>query len=164
MRSRDRIGSSEFISDRSALSQVELEIDTSAEPLFVNLVTMQNHYPMAGIYPDNVPVTGIYGDEAAQAGGYARGLAHSDTAMDAFLHHLRSSNEKTAVIFYGDHLPGVLAPADPRPQRPKTNARDSILHLDQLQETCPPEIADDEPSVLLAHAIRRAERPIASLL
>jgi hypothetical protein len=106
----ERIDHSPLISDASAFDEVRYQIDRSARPLLINLVTMQNHYPSAGLYDDPVPVSGVSGDAQANAEGYLRGLTHSDTALRSFLAGLRTSPEKTAVVFYGDHLPPFWPP------------------------------------------------------
>jgi hypothetical protein len=68
---------------------------------------MQNHMPWAGWYDDPVPVTGPVGDSREAVGTYLRGLEYSDDALSDFLRALRSSSERTVVVFYGDHLPAV---------------------------------------------------------
>ncbi len=95
-----------YISDVSAFDEVLEQIDEHERPLLVNLVTMQNHIPVDGNYDDPVKVTGAGGDED-RIGQYARGLSHTDEALDAFLGELEKSPEKTIVLFYGDHLPGI---------------------------------------------------------
>jgi phosphoglycerol transferase MdoB-like AlkP superfamily enzyme len=70
----------------------------------MNLVTMQNHFPYAGLYDD--PIKNSLDNEAL--GQYARGLAHSDAATRTLLDDLRRSDEETLVVFYGDHLPGAV--------------------------------------------------------
>ncbi len=107
MQSQQRIGHNPFISDGSAFAEVEHQIAVHAKPLLVNLVTIQNHYPMAGDYADPIHVSGVSGDAEQQASGYARGLAYTDQALARFLRALRGSHEKTLVVFYGDHLPPI---------------------------------------------------------
>ena len=70
---------------------------------------MQNHYPYNDEYADPLPVEGAPADEARLIGKYARGLSHSDAALDHFLDGLRDLPEPTAVVFYGDHLPGIYS-------------------------------------------------------
>lgn len=106
MAEQDRIDDSEFISDKSAFDEVQRQIEASDQPLAVNLVTMQNHIPVDS-YHDPIPVTGVEGEEANRIGNYARGLAHTDDALAEFLQGLKDSGEKTVVVFYGDHLPGI---------------------------------------------------------
>jgi phosphoglycerol transferase MdoB-like AlkP superfamily enzyme len=108
-----------LISDAAAFREVQDEIEESESPLFVKLVTMQNHYPMADKYTDPMAVSGVDPDTAEQLGGYARGLKHSDDALREWVEALQSSSEKTAVIFYGDHAPSfwLTEPAADRNQQ-----------------------------------------------
>jgi len=102
-----KIDNGQFISDESAFDEVERQIDASADPLMVNLVTMQNHIPVDDAYKNPIPVTGVSGGQANRISNYARGLSYTDKALADFLARLRKSDEKTVVIFYGDHLPGI---------------------------------------------------------
>lgn len=105
MQETETIDSSEFISDESAFQELRWQLRQSEKPIFVNLVTMQNHYPMANVYDDPWPVSQVTGSTKAGLAGYARGLNHSDNALKRLLSDLAESEEKTAVVFYGDHLP-----------------------------------------------------------
>jgi phosphoglycerol transferase MdoB-like AlkP superfamily enzyme len=107
MHYRMKIESNQLISDQSAFDEVNYQIRTHTDPLFINLVTMQNHYPMAGKYANPIHVTGVQGDAEAEAGGYARGIRYTDQALRNFIGELQKSTEKTIVLFYGDHLPAV---------------------------------------------------------
>ncbi len=109
MAEASKIDNSQFVSDRSAFDEVQRQIETSSAPLMVNLVTMQNHIPTTDAYSDPIPVTGVDGDEANRIGNYARGLSHTDEALAQFLANLKKSKEKTVVVFYGDHLPGIYS-------------------------------------------------------
>ncbi len=110
MQEQDRVEQNAYISDRSAFDEVEYQLRTHSEPLLVNLVTMQNHVPMAGWYDDPVPVSGdVNADQAREIGGDARGMEYSDQALDRFLADLRADDEKTVVVFYGDHYPGIYS-------------------------------------------------------
>lgn len=102
-----KIEDGQFISDESAFDEVERRIEESDAPLMVNLVTMQNHIPVEDAYSDPIPVTGVSGGQANRISNYARGLAHTDKALADFLGRLKKSKEKTVVVFYGDHLPGI---------------------------------------------------------
>ncbi|WP_340537290.1 LTA synthase family protein [Nocardioides sp. GXZ039] len=107
MTEQERIDDNEFISDQSAFDEVSKQIADSDEPLMVNLVTMQNHIPVDGNYREPIPVTGVDGDQAERIGQYARGLSYTDEAVANFLSGLKKSKERTVVVFYGDHLPGI---------------------------------------------------------
>jgi phosphoglycerol transferase MdoB-like AlkP superfamily enzyme len=106
----DRIDRSPLISDASAFNEVRYQIERADNPLFVNLVTVQNHYPTGDIYDDPVPTSGLTDAPKENLEGYLRGLRHSDDALREFLHGLRGSDEKTAVVFYGDHQPPFWPP------------------------------------------------------
>lgn len=105
MQRAERIGDEAFISDASSFDEVLRQLEDSSAPALVNLVTMQNHYPMAGKYDDPVPVEGVTGDVAEQLSHYLRGLELTDTALKRFVGELRRSDEKTMVVMYGDHAP-----------------------------------------------------------
>jgi phosphoglycerol transferase MdoB-like AlkP superfamily enzyme len=109
MQESDRLGKSKFISDRAAFDEVEHVLSTSEKPVLVNLVTMQNHLPTGDWYDDPVPVSTPDGHDAArELGGYARGQELTDGELRSFLDHLQRSQEKTVVVFYGDHYPGLF--------------------------------------------------------
>jgi phosphoglycerol transferase MdoB-like AlkP superfamily enzyme len=104
---KDTIGDNPYISDESAFDEVLHQIDDHEKPLLVNLVTMQNHIPVDGNYDDPVGVRGAGGGEGERIGQYARGLEHTDEALADFLTTLEKGPEKTVVLFFGDHLPGI---------------------------------------------------------
>lgn len=105
MQRTNRIDNSKFIDDDSAFDEVAYQIETTESPLFINLVTMQNHVPMLDTYDDPDVVPGLSGDAKKHAGNYLRGLTHTDKALKSFLQTLEKSDEPTAVVLYGDHLP-----------------------------------------------------------
>lgn len=107
MQSQEHLGRSPYIADEAAYGEVLHHVDSNEDPLFLNLVTMQNHGPYFDFYDD--PIGSDIADPAGaqQMGQYARGLAHSDAAMTDFLAELQTRDEETIVVFYGDHHPGV---------------------------------------------------------
>ncbi|MDT0200388.1 LTA synthase family protein [Nocardioides sp. AE5] len=102
-----RIDDNPYLSDASAFDEAMDQIRTYDEPVFVHLVTMQNHIPVTGHYDDPLQVTGVDGDQAERLGHYARGLEHSDAAVVDLLDALAASGERTIVVYYGDHHPGI---------------------------------------------------------
>ncbi|QNN54487.1 LTA synthase family protein [Nocardioides mesophilus] len=107
MRDPRRIGHHAYISDASTFAEVQRRLEGSAAPLFMNVVTMQNHLPYRGRYPDPVEATGPDGEAMPETGQYTRGLEHTDAALRAVLGRLRHLDEPTVVVLYGDHLPGT---------------------------------------------------------
>ena len=107
MQSTEMIDDNPYIDDAAAFDEVLHQIDHNDDPLMINLVTMQNHIPVEGNYDDPIDVSGIGGDQGDRIGQYARGLEHTDVALADFLRELEASDEKSVVLFYGDHLPGI---------------------------------------------------------
>jgi phosphoglycerol transferase MdoB-like AlkP superfamily enzyme len=105
MQHRRRIGDDGYVSDAAAFNELTDLIAAEDDPLFVNLVTMQNHIPYADKYDDPVAVTGPDGEDLPEVGQYVRGLSHTDEALRDLIGDLRRSDERTIVVFYGDHLP-----------------------------------------------------------
>ena len=105
MQSLQGIEDNPFASDESSYAEVQHQIAEHEDPVFINLVTMQNHYPMAGKYDDPIRVGPSVGVVRPQLAGFAKGLQYSDRALRDFLSELKDSSERTAVIFYGDHAP-----------------------------------------------------------
>jgi phosphoglycerol transferase MdoB-like AlkP superfamily enzyme len=103
---RGRVEDNPYISDRAAFRQTLDAIDSHDEPVFVNLVTMQNHMPYRGKYADPIGVRGLDERDAELMSYYSRGLSYSDQAMSELIQQLNRSHEKTIIVFYGDHVPG----------------------------------------------------------
>ncbi|MGI9086084.1 MAG: LTA synthase family protein [Aeromicrobium sp.] len=95
-------------SDESTFDEALRLLRTSDVPVFMNLVTMQNHFPYEGRYDD--PIENNLRSDAL--GQYARGLAHADDAVEKLFRELKRSREETLVVFYGDHLPGAVYDGD----------------------------------------------------
>lgn len=102
---RERLDDGKYISDAAAFDEVVDVLAETTQPAFVQLVTMQNHYPYTKNFDDPMDVRGLGGKAARELGAYARGLQYSDRAIAAFLEQLEASGEPTAVLFYGDHAP-----------------------------------------------------------
>lgn len=102
-----RLGHDGYVSDASAFDEVVRRIRGSEPPLFVQLVTMQNHIPYAGRYPHPIPVRGPDGGPLPPTGQYLRGLWHSDRALHDLVDDLRRLAEPSVLVVYGDHLPGT---------------------------------------------------------
>ncbi len=96
----------EFVSDREVYQQVtECLVQNGDAPSFVFALTMQNH----GGYTDpnyaaTVKLEGLSGSypEAEQ---YLSLVLESDRALEALLADIEALEEKTIVLFFGDHFP-----------------------------------------------------------
>ena len=107
-----KIDNSKYISDESAFNEVLAELKNSQKPKFIHLVTMQNHMP----YEENAysehnfsvnAKNGANPENAKTIQAYLEGISRSDKAMKNFLSEIKKLNEKTIVVFWGDHWPGI---------------------------------------------------------
>ena len=111
-KNNSRIDNSKYISDESAFNEVLAELKNSQKPEFIHLVTMQNHMP----YEENAysehnfsvnAKNGANPENAKTVQAYLEGISRSDKAMKNFLSEIKKLNEKTIVVFWGDHWPGI---------------------------------------------------------
>ncbi|GGD18234.1 LTA synthase family protein [Nocardioides daphniae] len=114
MTERARLGKGGFISDRSAYREVLRELRESDDPMVVQLVSMQNHLPYQGRYDDPIGVSSDKPIRAQVVGQWARGVKGTDEAVAEFLRELTTKGERTIVIQYGDHFPGIFSDAQVR--------------------------------------------------
>ncbi len=110
----------QYINDRSAYNETIKAIEDSDKKTFISLVTMQNHagygddgYSSYSYSLGNAPKTGdlrseFTEDERKQYEVYLETLHNSDYYLSEFLGKLEKMNEKTVVLWYGDHAPGVI--------------------------------------------------------
>lgn len=108
----ERDGNSEYINDRSAYRQVLRELKDEKKPLAIGLITMQNHAPYnADIYEQTeFAITNKEVDEAhrTQIATYYQSLHNSDAYLGEFMQELDNLDEKTVVLFFGDHSAGLF--------------------------------------------------------
>ena len=111
-KNNSKIDNSKYILDESAFNEVLAELKNSQKPEFIHLVTMQNHMP----YEENAysehnfsvnAKNGANPENAKTIQAYLEGISHSDKAMKNFLSEIEKINEKTIVVFWGDHWPGI---------------------------------------------------------
>ena len=111
-KNNSRIDNSKYISDESAFNEALTELKNSQKPEFIHLVTMQNHMPYDNNFysKHNFSVeakNGANPENAKTIQAYLEGISHSDRAMKNFLSEIKKLNEKTIVVFWGDHWPGI---------------------------------------------------------
>jgi len=103
-----------YIGDHAAFDQVLDEINGHTSPVYVHLITMQNHTPYQNQYSNPIiPLGGEPKSLDKYYGQYLRGINLTDTAFKQFIDALKAEPDKpTVVIFYGDHLPPQVYPAN----------------------------------------------------
>ncbi|MGO2853731.1 MAG: LTA synthase family protein, partial [Tetragenococcus koreensis] len=97
-----------YISDEAAYQQVLDTLKEDQTPQFVHLVTMQTHMPYDGKYDNvNYQVTGDENNRNIE--GYLQDISYSSQALQDFTEELAELPERTLVVFWGDHLPGIYS-------------------------------------------------------
>lgn len=94
-----------YISDESAYESVLTQLTSSTTPQFVHLVTMQTHMPYGTKYTTH-PYT-MEGFQSATSADYLEDIHLSSEALAAFIARLKTLDQRTLVVFWGDHLPGI---------------------------------------------------------
>ncbi|WP_201736524.1 LTA synthase family protein [Bifidobacterium xylocopae] len=115
---QDHIGSSPYVSDKSAYDSALEKMGSSRARQFVEIITMQNHMPYNDWYVGNpYQVSADDGsqplgdDEASSIRTYAKGVNLTDQATRGFLDSIERIGKPVTVVFYGDHLPGIYTTA-----------------------------------------------------
>ncbi|MEQ8267722.1 MAG: LTA synthase family protein [Parvibaculum sp.] len=102
----DRVGP--YVSDAAVATKVEELLDTRTEPVFIFVITMENHGPWS---KDRVDV-----DPAIQAAAprkskallqYLEHLQHADEMIGRIADALRTKHDDSIFCFYGDHIPSM---------------------------------------------------------
>lgn len=107
----DKDENREYINDRAAYSEVLDYLKSTDNKALVSLITMQNHagYGGEGFENPSYEVDGAkIQDEKQMLEIYLESLHNADAYLGEFLENLEKLDEKTVVLFYGDHAPGIL--------------------------------------------------------
>ena len=153
------VDKSPFISDKATFQEVVARLREAEDPTFMNVVTMQNHYPAAGKYADPIPSTGMPNKAGKRnLEHYAAGLRHSDLALEEFLRSLEASGEKTVVVFYGDHLPPIWGGTGmSRRLRHET----PFLVYTNFEKPEAEQLPTTSPVFLMNHVLKAADAPVS---
>ncbi|MGX7205150.1 sulfatase-like hydrolase/transferase [Enterococcus pingfangensis] len=95
-----------YISDESAYKEILAQLKDKT-PQFLHLVTMQTHMPYEDKYADLPYIA--KGDNSSADRSYLQDIAYSSEALKNFLEKLDKLPERTLVVFWGDHLPGIYS-------------------------------------------------------
>lgn len=103
-----------YVSDESSFSHV---IDTyqkkeAGKPAFIFNVTMQNHGGYSEEYSNFTSDILVFGSENASLNQYLSLIKRTDLEFEKLISYFAKEEEKTVVIFFGDHQPNdaVAAP------------------------------------------------------
>jgi len=110
MRHLGKPDGSPYISDAEAYKEALDLLNASEQPLFLHLVTMQNHgdYARKDRFANTIKAGGLPCEADNRAlETYVQGLRYTDEATASFLEKLGRRGDEVLVVFWGDHLPGV---------------------------------------------------------
>lgn len=103
-----------YVSDNSCVDKIiELyEKKEAGKPLFVFNVTMQNHGGYSDTYDNFTPDITVDGVQNEALSQYLSLIKLSDQALEKLISYFKEADEKTIVVFFGDHQPNdtVAAP------------------------------------------------------
>ncbi|MDW7670726.1 MAG: LTA synthase family protein [Bacillota bacterium] len=100
----------EYVSDDFLTDRLIRLLETSTQPVFATVITMQNHGPYSNErYAEEdfqIKVEESLSPAAATLlNTYAQGIHLSDRALGRLVDYLREQAEPTLLLFFGDHLP-----------------------------------------------------------
>ncbi|MDR0397833.1 MAG: LTA synthase family protein [Candidatus Nomurabacteria bacterium] len=98
-----------YISDESAYKQAMQQLDKDGKQ-FVTLITMQNHMPYSNTYKEHSfksTAEGVEESTNSAIDNYLQSLHSSDAALGNLVKQIKTREEKTVLVFWGDHLPGL---------------------------------------------------------
>ena len=110
----EKEGTAEYINDRSAYNQTLDVLKSSKKKQFINLVTMQNHLPYSKDIYNETHFSVLNSDaevgrtQKDSIATYFEYLHNSDAYLGEFINQLEKMDEKTVVLFYGDHSAGIF--------------------------------------------------------
>ncbi|MFD1774726.1 LTA synthase family protein [Paenibacillus rhizophilus] len=111
MTNAERITPDGYISDMAAVKEAVRELESSDQPTFLHLVTMQNHFPFVkgSNGPNTITVNGVKPERKDELETYVQDTKLTDEALAYLAQELKSLKRPTVVVFWGDHLPALSA-------------------------------------------------------
>lgn len=96
-----------YVSDKSCVEKIiELyENKEAGKPLFLFNVTMQNHGGYQEVFDNFTPEIGVEGVNNVSLDQYLSLIELSDASLEQLINYFKAADEKTAVLFFGDHQP-----------------------------------------------------------
>lgn len=108
---RYKIDRSPYLSDKTAYANTLDQLRNYHQGQFINLVTMQNHFPYDQHYYNNLTKYEASkvssGTNIAAVNDFSTGIHYTDNYLRTFIKQIDRMNKPITVVFYGDHLPGI---------------------------------------------------------
>ena len=111
IRHRHRIDRSPYLSDQTAYANVIDQLHRQSHGQFIQLVTMQNHFPYnQNFYNDHqhFKASAVKNTDINALEDYSVGIHHTDNAVQDFIKQIDQIKRPITIVFYGDHLPGSI--------------------------------------------------------
>lgn len=148
-----------YVLDSEVYDRAYQELAATSEPAFVNVVTMQNHTPWEGAWTTEEEVGGLMGAHRTQLAQYTHGIRRTVEATADFLLELGRLDERTIVVVYGDHLPG-LYPSDTREAAGALAFQTPLWIFDSGADLGGVELGELSPAQTLPMALRLSGQPL----
>lgn len=95
-----------YVDDETCFEKIIEQYETKDDaPLFVFNVTMQNHGAYADSYANFIPDINIDGIDNFSVSQYFSLIKETDRAFKNFVEYFSNVDEKTIIVFFGDHQP-----------------------------------------------------------
>lgn len=107
MEFKEREYFSSYINDRSVFQEVLRALKDSDEPMMIGAITMQNHMPYDSAWYPSLDFP-LYNVEYTMLENSFQSLHSADAYIGEFLEELDQLDEKTVVLWFGDHAAGLL--------------------------------------------------------
>lgn len=103
----------DYVSDLAGVEKIIQFYEEKEEgsPLFVFQVTMQNHGGYQDAYPDFTPELAADGIDNFSVNQYLSLAELSDQSLAELIRYFSQADEKTVVVFFGDHQPSDVVAA-----------------------------------------------------
>ena len=103
-----KIGRNPYQSDKTAYTNLLNQLHNYQKPQFINLITMQNHYPYNNLYNNHrIKATSTNQSSNSAISTFATGLHYTDSVVNQTIKQLNKIDRPITLVFYGDHLPAV---------------------------------------------------------
>jgi len=100
-----------FATDMSLLAPMKYFLDGSDEPMFMFVITMQNHQPFPPMDPADIRIEvssdALNPEVLSAVTTFTHGLHDADRMLGALVDYIDNRERPTVMLFFGDHLPNL---------------------------------------------------------
>ncbi len=108
---QQKIDRNPYLSDQTSYENVLDQLKGKQTGKFINLVTMQNHFPYDQHYYNELSqykaLKVSAGTNIDSVNDFSTGIHYTDKAVKKFIGSINKIQKPITVVFYGDHLPGI---------------------------------------------------------